>query len=153
MYTLNAKTSNVQLELLSLIFFRLLEVVQSLKDILRASEDEKYAGEGLPFPTEDNIQEPDALISARFHRLLPIFVLPDHRRAVAGSLKWLAEQAKMDVSFPLYELDYLFQQLVLTAPYDAPTRMTQGAAEAHLSRDVYLYLPSISCKYVIADFA
>ena len=62
------------------------------------------------------------------------------------ALQWLSKQAEYDVEFMLYDLVFLFQQLVITAPFDAPSKMTLGAAESHLTRDVFLYLASMSCK-------
>ena len=62
------------------------------------------------------------------------------------AMEWLSRQTEIEVEFVLYDLVFLFQQLVTTAPIDAPSRMTLGAAESHLTRDVFLYLPSMSCK-------
>ena len=62
------------------------------------------------------------------------------------AMEWLSRQTEIEVEFMLYDLVFLFQQLVTTAPIDAPSRMTLGAAESHLTRDVFLYLPSMSCR-------
>lgn len=98
------------------------------------------------FQTEGNVSVPDVLAYALSHKLLPIYVMPDKRKLVERSLAWLVKQSGMDYCFALYDLDYLFMQLVLAAPQDGPTKMTQPAAEAHLTRDVFLYLPTVSCR-------
>ena len=42
-----------------------------------------------------------------------------------------------------YDVDFLFQQLLKRGDHS----MTVGAAEAYLTRDVYLYTSSVSCEY------
>ena len=82
----------------------------------------------------------------RFNRLLPIYILPDQRRDIQGSFKWLRKMSKIETSFMFYDLIYLFQQFLLASPFDVPNRITYGACEAHLTRDVYLYLANVSCR-------
>ena len=100
---------------------------------MRAKDDEKYAGEGLNFAFIGN-EPPNAVIHSRFRRLLPIYVVPDDKRIVSKSLEWLTKQAEDDVEFIFYDLVYLFQQLIQTAPMDIPAKMSMGAAESHLMR-------------------
>jgi len=119
------------------------DILISIVETLTAKDGEKYAGEGLKFP---NAEPPSCVISSRKRRLLPIYCLPDDKLKVRKAMEWLSRQTKIEVEFMLYDLVFLFQQLVTTAPIDAPSKMTLGAAESHLTRDVFLYLPSMSCK-------
>ena len=124
------------------------DMVEKILDILKASEDEEFAGEGLNYPTtSDDPDIPECLNSARYHRLLPIYVIPDHKRDIEGSLKWLLKMSRRkDVSFMFYDLIFLFQQFLLASPFDIPYRISYGAAEAQILRDVFLYLKNVSCR-------
>ena len=121
--------------------------MDSLKTVLRATSAENYACEGFKYDGKEEV--PSVLSFARYHRLLPIYVVPDDKRPVEKALKWLASQQEstQDYEFMIYDLVFLFQQLVHTAPIDGTKKMSMGAAEAHLLRDVFLYLPSVSCHY------
>ena len=45
-----------------------------------------------------------------------------------------------------YDVDFLFQQL-LKRGNESMNLLTVGAAEAYLTRDVYLYTSTVSCEY------
>ena len=113
---------------------------------LRVQYGERYGGEGFKFNCAHDIPEPEAIKFAADHKILPIFVKSGQKKYVSGAIDWLNKQTRRNVKFMFYPLDYLFQQLVTTMTQDI--KMTLGAAEAHLSRDIYLYMSSISCKYV-----
>ena len=68
------------------------------------------------------------------------------KKVISSALDWLAKQANKDVSFMFYDLDFLFQQLVGNHPSDTENKLSLGAAEAYLTRDVYLYMASTSCS-------
>ena len=116
----------------------MLVVIEKIKDTLWARPDEQYAGEGLKFSMDKDVEEPTSLAFARFHRLLPIYVVPDDKAVVSKSLKWLVKQLEPqkqleeEYNFLLYDLVFLFQQLVNSAPFEPPTKMSMGAAESHL---------------------
>ena len=48
--------------------------------------------------------------------------------------------------FMFYDVDFLFQQL-LKRGNESMNLLTVGAAEAYLTRDVYLYTSTVSCEY------
>ena len=124
-----------------------ISVLDSIKDILQVEEGESYACEGQNYPTTTEDPDiPDCLLSARYNRLLPIFVIPDQKRVISGSLKWLCKMSRMDISFMFYDLIFLFQRFLDSSPFDIAQKVTYGAAEAHLMRDVYLYLANVSCR-------
>ena len=123
--------------------------MNSIKDILQVEEGEKYACEGQRYPsTAEDPNIPDCLLHARYNRLLPIYVIPDQKRVISGSLKWLSKMSGVEsISFMFYDLIFLFQRLLDASPFDIPHKVSYGAAEAHLMRDVYLYLSNVSCRY------
>ena len=108
-------------------------VLDALKDILRTRDGERYAGEGVS-PQFKGSDPPGCLSNARYFRLLPIYVLPDEAKIITRAMSWLNSQAEYEIEFVYYDLVYLFQQLVLTSPLDGPSKMSMGAAEAHLTR-------------------
>ena len=115
---------------------------------MQVEEREKYACEGQRYPsTAEDPDVPDCLLHARFNRLLPIYVIPDQKRVISGSLKWLCKMSGIDISFMFYDLIFLFQRFLDASPFDIPHKVSYGAAEAHLMRDVYLYLSNVSCRY------
>jgi len=122
------------------------DVVNKIIEVLSAKENERYAGKGLDFHAD--VEPPLRLISAWKRRLLPIYCLKTDKQEIETMLTWLVKNSKpkIEVDFVLYDLEYLFQQLIVLAPNSTSTKLTIGAAEAYITRDVFLYLPAMSCK-------
>ena len=74
------------------IFF---PVYRKLIEILSARGDERYAGEDIKVPGFDGLPLPDEFIHAKEHRLLPIFVMPDHMEDVAMGIRTLSRTVKV----------------------------------------------------------
>jgi len=120
------------------------DIVNKIIEVLSAKDNERYVGKGIEFHAD--VDPPFCLISSWKRRLLPIFCLKADIPDVRKMLAWLIKQSKIEVDFVIYELEYLFQQMMVTNPIN-PSKMTIGAAEAHLLRDIFLYLDAMSCKY------
>ncbi len=58
----------------------------------------------------------------------------------------MAKRAKVDLQFVLYDLDYLFYRLLNHDMTKVPEKLSQNYALSQLSRDVFLYVPSMSCR-------
>ena len=78
--------------------------------------------------------------------LIEMYFYSSQKKVISSALDWLAKQANKDVSFMFYHIDFLFQQLVGNHPSDTENKLSLGAAEAYLTRDVYLYMASTSCS-------
>jgi len=123
------------------------DIIDAIIDILKVQKDERYGGQNKNFNQTHDIMVPHGIECASKHKLLPIYVLPSQKKVISSALDWLARQANKDVSFMFYDLDFLFQQLVGNHPSDTENKLSLGAAEAYLTRDVYLYMASTSCSY------
>jgi len=122
------------------------DIVNKIIEVLSVKEHERYVGEGLNF--EANVEKPLSVQTAWKRKLMPIYCLQNDKKQLAKMLKWLVKNSKpkVEVDFVFYDLEYLFQQFLVLAPNNAPSRLTIGAAESYVSRDVFLYLPSMSCR-------
>lgn len=123
------------------------DIVKHIEKHLRCRKGEEYVGQEVSIPGYEDIALPFHYVAAQERGLLPIYVMPEHKEVIGDSLKWLCNQAKLPYVFVLYELPYLFRQLLEAAPQELPTKMTLTIAEAHLQRDVFFYTRGVSCPY------
>jgi len=120
------------------------DIVNKLIEILSAKDHERYVGKDIDFTSE--VEPPLNVKTAFQRRLLPIFCLEADIGDNQKMLRWLIKNSKpkIEVDFVFYHLEFLFQQLILLCPNNT-SKLTIGAAEAYITRDVFLYLPAMSC--------
>ena len=88
------------------------EILDSMLDILKVQQGERFSGEGMKFNCAHDIPEPEAIRFASDNKILPIFVKSGQKKYVSGAIDWLNKQTRRNFKFMFYPLDYLFQQLV-----------------------------------------
>ena len=122
------------------------DILDAVVDILKVRKNERFGGQNMTFNTSHNISQPEGIQCANTHKLLPVYVMPSEKKTISGAMNWLTRQANKDVTLIFYDLEFMFQQLVAASPSDSQTKLSLGAAEAYLTRDIFLYMSSVSCK-------
>ena len=73
------------------------QVYEKLIQLLTVRHGERYAGQDVQVPGFDDILFPPEFEQAKEHKLLPVYVMPDHVLEVSKALRSLAKNVKVSV--------------------------------------------------------